>query len=209
MKSAQMKWWGTIFFDTSRGDRPSLPPPPPRPPLACKYVRPPPATAETDLKSLPWLSFHGIRRCRLAYFFKVKSCYFIANWAKKLADKPFLNKNKETVLSRGSCMHLHFDTGLNVYCCLIGIPDSSFPMPEAPCKSRCAHLYTGGTLSNQCQITSPFWLRNVLFSVIDSKHSVSETHALLCVRYSPWHWRSDFAGGTMGSGSGTWAPVKE
>ena len=28
-------------------------------------------------------------------------------------------------------MHSLFDTGLNTYCCLLHIPDSRFPMPEA------------------------------------------------------------------------------
>ena len=85
MKKAQMKYRGTIFFDTSRGDRPSLP----LPPLACKYDGSPPATAEAGLKSLPWFFFPWNTQVPIGVFFKAKSCYFIATWAKKLADKPF------------------------------------------------------------------------------------------------------------------------
>ena len=53
MKRAQMKWWGTIFFDTSRGDRSSLP----LPPIACKYGGPPFATAEAGINFLSWFVF--------------------------------------------------------------------------------------------------------------------------------------------------------
>ena len=31
-------------------------------------------------------------------------------------------------------MYSLFDNGLNTYCCLLGIPDSKFSMPEAPWK---------------------------------------------------------------------------
>ena len=59
----------------------------------------------------------------------------------------------------------------------------------------------------------PFWLRDiqpgVTDSMLESEALLSETHDVLCDRDGPWHWRSGWAGGTVGSGSGTRARVKE
>ena len=53
MKRAPRKWRGTIFFDAGRGERPSLPLPPP----AYRYGGQPPATAGAGLKCLSRFGF--------------------------------------------------------------------------------------------------------------------------------------------------------
>ena len=119
MKRAQMEWRYTIILYARRGDHP---PPPRRLFLRASTMgrHPPPPGKVNNVYH--GLVFHGMRRC-LLYFSTAKSYHFITSWAKKLADKPSLNKYTEAVLSRGSCMHSLFDTGLNTYCYLSDIPE--------------------------------------------------------------------------------------
>ena len=119
MKRAQIKWQCTIIFDTRRADRP---PPPRRLFLRASTVGRPCHRWGRSIMFI-MVGFHGMPRCLLSYFSTAKLCHFIASWAKKLADKPFLNKYTETVLSRESSMHSVCDTGLNTNCYLLCIPD--------------------------------------------------------------------------------------